>query len=98
MSRSRTGQGRQANPVAVILPRVEWQAAYVTDYSRYDNDTPDDANATRRREEAAAAAAAAAEQHRRRKGHRRGGDGAARDPDRNTPTRIPLSPSLIFVT
>lgn len=95
MLRNRTGQGRQANPVAVILPRVEWQAAYVTDYSRYDNDTPDGANATRRREEAAAAAAA--RQRRRRKGRRRGGDGdgAARDPDRNTPTRIPLSPSLI---
>jgi len=45
----RTGQ---ANPVAVILPRVEWQAAYVTDYSRYDNDTPG-TNAIRR--EAAAA-------------------------------------------
>lgn len=91
MPRSRTGQGRQANPVAVILPRVEWQAAYVTDYSRYDNDTPGASNATRRED-----TTTDQQQHRRRESRRRNG-AAARDPDKNTPTRISLPPSLIHV-
>lgn len=85
MSEYRTGQ---ANPVAVILPRVEWQAAYVTDYSRYDNDTPD-ANAIRRE-------ATAEDQHQRRRRECRRRDGA--DRNNNTPTRIlVVSLSLIPV-
>lgn len=78
----------QANPVAVILPRVEWQAAYVTDYSRYDNDTPD-ANAIRRE------AAAAADQ---RISIVVAGSAVDATAQRATPTEIirrPESPSLI---
>lgn len=55
-------------------------------YSRYDNETPGAKVATRREE--------AADHRRRRRRRRR--DGATRDPDRNTPTRIPPLPFLIY--